>query len=257
MKLDGYNVYALGGLEAGKYINTAQVYEIGASLASGQALIALAHPDHLPRVYRTIVVRPVSDLSDIHLAISPLPVDWSSPNSTAGSDYNMFAEASLGSPANKSNVSVYDELTRAPAWGMYLSSSQQWTTREVTFSISEFWVYPLQAMPGKNLIGNLPNDPVKLPPCSNTTTLSVLNEQNAASKYALIYAASYSKSFGTSSAAARIGVACSGALLLIIVASLAFFARRALLRPAASSEEDSELVEMQQQLDLASDMYIA
>lgn len=160
-QLEGYEIYALGGFN-NKYLNTAGVYDIGAGLSDMKGLILLAHPSHMPRVYRTVSAHGAV-MSEVFLSLSPLPLDWT----TAGAEYNMFAETSAHNAqgSDLKATSVWEQMKQEPTRGMYLDSDQKWTRQDLIFSLSEFWVYPLQMLPGKHLVGSLPDDPVKLPIC--------------------------------------------------------------------------------------------
>ena len=51
--------------------------------------------------------------------------------------------------------------------GMFTDSQQPWTRNPLVFSLSEFWVYPLNMVPGRNDVVSLPElDPVELPLCN-------------------------------------------------------------------------------------------
>jgi hypothetical protein len=143
------DVYALGGLHKGEYLNTMQVYEIGSDIAGGGPVIALAHPSHLPRVYRAMKAG-AAEMSNVFMPISPYGLKWYE----GDADYNIF--------------SIDEENWARLAGnrkGMFEDSVQAWTKDDMTFSIGEFWVYALQMIPGRNDVASLDNDPVQLHEC--------------------------------------------------------------------------------------------
>eukprot|EP00928_Gymnodinium_smaydae_P047456 TRINITY_DN31677_c0_g1_i1.p1 TRINITY_DN31677_c0_g1~~TRINITY_DN31677_c0_g1_i1.p1 ORF type:complete len:479 (+),score=40.51 TRINITY_DN31677_c0_g1_i1:29-1438(+) len=147
-------VFALGGLVEGRYLNTMEVYQIGRRLGSNGAVIALAHPDHLPRVYRAMAAGGAA-MQNVHLSMSPTNIMWYDTQSEAGKDYNMFAI----------DDRVFKRMTRPDTMGYYHDSVQQWTRDALVFAVSEFWVYASQMRPGRNDVATLPTDPVTLPTC--------------------------------------------------------------------------------------------
>eukprot|EP00928_Gymnodinium_smaydae_P048883 TRINITY_DN32743_c0_g1_i1.p1 TRINITY_DN32743_c0_g1~~TRINITY_DN32743_c0_g1_i1.p1 ORF type:complete len:463 (-),score=34.62 TRINITY_DN32743_c0_g1_i1:116-1504(-) len=150
-----FKIYALGGLEQGEYLTTMQVYRLGARLC-GRPTIALAHPDHLPRVYRAMKAGGAM-MQEIYLSISPFNIDWYDSNSDAGGDFNIF----------KIDARVFNRMTQPGTRGFYHDSIQPWTRDAILFSMAEFWVYASQMRPGRNDVTTLSTDPVTLQPCTS------------------------------------------------------------------------------------------
>merc|ERR1711972_976424 len=110
-----------------------QVYQIGSNLSGDSPVIAVAHPDHLPRVYRAMKAGG-ADMSGVYNSIDPYTLDWYE----GKQQYNFFK-------ADKEVWKSMSEDTR----GMFPDSVQQWCRDAMTFSIGEFWVYALQMIPGR------------------------------------------------------------------------------------------------------------
>ena len=125
------SVYVVGNPVAtpGAYISTdgvaTQMSDLIAS-AGKHTLALFAHPDHLPRVYRSSIANFHGQIdATLFPALIPYSLNW--PVTSSGAIINLFAGSAV---------------MRGPAFGMFPDSAQAWVRDRSIFRLYELFTYP-------------------------------------------------------------------------------------------------------------------